>query len=139
MQGEIVSGKNMFAKTKLGKNMTEEHKSEKNKSNQRKSEKNSSEKTKLRNKEHSLQKNDLIMLEITDLTEEGQGVEKGRLGFFRERQRHGRPGRSQDFKGKKELRLCQGGEAFGSISLSHYTPLSRGGKMRRLSATAFIL
>ena len=73
----------MFAKTKLGKNMTEEHKSEKNKSNQRKSEKNSSEKTKLRNKEHSLQKNDLIMLEITDLTEEGQGVgKKDGLVFF---------------------------------------------------------
>lgn len=83
MQGEIVSGKNMFAKTKLGKNMTEEHKSEKNKSNQRKSEKNSSEKTKLRNKEYSLQKNDLIMLEITDLTEEGQGVgKKDGLVFF---------------------------------------------------------
>jgi len=78
-----VSGKNMFAKTKLGKNMTEEHKSEKNKSNQRKSEKNSSEKTKLRNKEHSLQKNDLITLEITDLTEEGQGVgKKDGLVFF---------------------------------------------------------
>ena len=78
-----MSGKNMFAKTKLGKNMTEEHKSEKNKSNQRKSEKNSSEKTKLRNKEHSLQKNDLIMLEITDLTEEGQGVgKKDGLVFF---------------------------------------------------------
>ena len=78
-----MSGKNMFAKTKLGKNMTEEHKSEKNKSNQRKSEKNSSEKTKLRNKEHSLQKNDLIMLEITDLTEEGQGVgKKNGLVFF---------------------------------------------------------
>ena len=43
------------------------------------------------------------------------------------------------FKGKKELRLRQGGEAFGSISLSYYTPLSRGGKMRRLSATTFIL
>ena len=83
MQGKIVSGKNMFAKTKLGKNMTEEHKSEKNKSNQRKSEKNSSEKTKLRNKEHSLQKNDLIRLEITDLTEEGQGVgKKDGLVFF---------------------------------------------------------
>ena len=78
-----MSGKNMFAKTKLGKNMTEENKSEKNKSNQRKSEKNSSEKTKLRNKEHSLQKNDLIMLEITDLTEEGQGVgKKDGLVFF---------------------------------------------------------
>ena len=73
----------MFAKTKLGKNMTEEHKSEKNKSNQRKSEKNSSEKTKLRNKEQSFQKNDLIMLEITDLTEEGQGVgKKDGLVFF---------------------------------------------------------
>jgi len=81
--GKIVSGKNMFAKTKLGKNMTEENKSEKNKSNQRKSEKNSSEKTKLRNKEQSLQKNDLIMLEITDLTEEGQGVgKKDGLVFF---------------------------------------------------------
>ena len=78
-----MSEKNMFAKTKLGKNMTEEHKSEKNKSNQRKSEKNSSEKTKLRNKEHSLQKNDLITLEITDLTEEGQGVgKKDGLVFF---------------------------------------------------------
>mgnify|MGYP002739735319 CR=1 FL=1 len=78
-----MSGKNMFAKTKLGKNMTEENKSEKNKSNQRKSEKNSSEKTKLRNKEQSLQKNDLIMLEITDLTEEGQGVgKKDGLVFF---------------------------------------------------------
>ena len=78
-----MSGKNMFAKTKLGKNMTEEHKSEKNKSNQRKSEKNSSEKTKLRNKEQSFQKNDLIMLEITDLTEEGQGVgKKDGLVFF---------------------------------------------------------
>ena len=78
-----MSGKNMFAKTKLGKNMTEEHKSEKNKSKQRKSEKNSSEKTKLRNKEQSLQKNDLIMLEITDLTEEGQGVgKKDGLVFF---------------------------------------------------------
>ena len=73
----------MFAKTKLGKNMTEENKSEKNKSNQRKSEKNSSEKTKLRNKEYSLQKNDLITLEITDLTEEGQGVgKKDGLVFF---------------------------------------------------------
>ena len=73
----------MFAKTKLGKNMTEENKSEKNKSNQRKSEKNSSEKTKLRNEEQSLQKNDLIMLEITDLTEEGQGVgKKDGLVFF---------------------------------------------------------
>ena len=78
-----MSEKNMFAKTKLGKNMTEEHKSEKNKSKQRKSEKNSSEKTKLRNKEHSLQKNDLITLEITDLTEEGQGVgKKDGLVFF---------------------------------------------------------
>jgi len=78
-----VSGKNMFAKTKLGKNMTEENKSEKNKSNQRKSEKNSSEKTKLRNKEQSLQKNDLITLEITDLTEECQGVgKKDGLIFF---------------------------------------------------------
>lgn len=78
-----MSGKNMFAKTKLGKNMTEENKSEKNKSNQRKSEKNSSEKTKLRNKEQSFQKNDLIMLEITDLTEEGQGVgKKDGLVFF---------------------------------------------------------
>ena len=83
MQGKIVSGKNTFAKTKLGKNMTEEHKSEKNKSNQRKSEKNSSEKTKLRNKEQSLQKNDLITLEITDLTEECQGVgKKDGLIFF---------------------------------------------------------
>ena len=73
----------MFAKTKLGKNMTEENKSEKNKSNQRKSEKNSSEKTKLRNKEQSLQKNDLITLEITDLTEECQGVgKKDGLVFF---------------------------------------------------------
>lgn len=73
----------MFAKTKLGKNMTEENKSEKNKSNQRKSEKNISEKTKLKNKEHSLQKNDLITLEITDLTEEGQGVgKKDGLVFF---------------------------------------------------------
>ena len=73
----------MFAKTKLGKNMTEENKSEKNKSNQRKSEINSSEKTKLRNKEQSFQKNDLIMLEITDLTEEGQGVgKKNGLVFF---------------------------------------------------------
>ena len=73
----------MFAKTKLGKNMTEENKSEKNKSNQRKSEKYSSEKTKLRNKEQSFQKNDLIMLEITDLTEEGQGVgKKDGLVFF---------------------------------------------------------
>lgn len=73
----------MFAKTKLGKNMTEENKSEKNKSNQRKSEKNSSEKTKLRNKEQSLQKNDLITLEITDLTEECQGVgKKDGLIFF---------------------------------------------------------
>ena len=78
-----MSGKNMFAKTKLGKNMTEENKSEKNKSKQRKAEKNSSEKTKLRNKEHSLQKNDLITLEITDLTEEGQGVgKKDGLVFF---------------------------------------------------------
>ena len=78
-----MSGKNMFAKTKLGKNMTEENKSEKNKSNQRKSEKNSSEKTKLRNKEQSLQKNDLITLEITDLTEECQGVgKKDGLIFF---------------------------------------------------------
>ena len=83
MQGKIVSGKNTFAKTKLGKNMTEENKSEKNKSNQRKSEKNSSEKTKLRNKEQSFQKNDLIMLEITDLTEDGQGVgKKDGLVFF---------------------------------------------------------
>ena len=47
------------------------------------SEKNISEKTKLRNKEHSLQKNDLITLEITDLTEEGQGVgKKDGLVFF---------------------------------------------------------
>ena len=68
----------MFAKTKLGKNMTEENKSEKNKSNQRKSEKNKS-----GNKEYSPQKNDLIMLEITDLTEEGQGVgKKDGLVFF---------------------------------------------------------
>ena len=45
--------------------------------------KNISEKTKLRNKEHSLQKNDLITLEITDLTEEGQGVgKKDGLVFF---------------------------------------------------------
>lgn len=68
----------MFAKTKLGKNMTEENKSEKNKSNQRKSEKNKS-----GNKEYSHQKNDLITLEITDLTEEGQGVgKKDGLVFF---------------------------------------------------------
>ena len=46
-------------------------------------EKNISEKTKLKNKEHSLQKNDLITLEITDLTEEGQGVgKKDGLVFF---------------------------------------------------------
>jgi len=45
--------------------------------------KNISEKTKLKNKEHSLQKNDLITLEITDLTEEGQGVgKKDGLVFF---------------------------------------------------------
>jgi len=68
-----VSGKNKFAKTKLGKNMTE-----KSKSNQRKSEKNKS-----GNKEYSPQKNDLITLEITDLTEEGQGVgKKDGLVFF---------------------------------------------------------
>ena len=68
-----MSGKNMFAKTKLGKNMTE-----KSKSNQRKSEKNKS-----GNKEYSPQKNDLIRLEITDLTEEGQGVgKKDGLVFF---------------------------------------------------------
>ena len=37
----------------------------------------------MRNKEHSLQKNDLITLEITDLTEEGQGVgKKDGLVFF---------------------------------------------------------
>ena len=73
-----MSGKNMFVKTKLGKNMTEENKSEKNKSNQRKSEKNKS-----GNKEYSPQKNDLITLEITDLTEEGQGVgKKDGLVFF---------------------------------------------------------
>ena len=47
------------------------------------SEKNISEKTKLKNKEHSLQKNDLITLEIIDLTEEGQGVgKKDGLVFF---------------------------------------------------------
>ena len=47
------------------------------------SEKNISEKTKLKKKEHSLQKNDLIRLEITDLTEEGQGVgKKDGLVFF---------------------------------------------------------
>ena len=47
------------------------------------SEKNISEKTKLKNKEHSLQKNDLITLEITDLTEEGQGIgKKDGLVFF---------------------------------------------------------
>ena len=47
------------------------------------SRKNISEKTKLKNKEHSLQKNDLITLEITDLTEEGQGVgKKDGLVFF---------------------------------------------------------
>ena len=47
------------------------------------SKKNISEKTKLKNKEHSLQKNDLITLEITDLTEEGQGVgKKDGLVFF---------------------------------------------------------
>ena len=47
------------------------------------SEKNISEKTKLKNKEHSPQKNDLITLEITDLTEEGQGVgKKDGLVFF---------------------------------------------------------
>ena len=47
------------------------------------SEKNISKKTKLKNKEHSLQKNDLIRLEITDLTEEGQGVgKKDGLVFF---------------------------------------------------------
>ena len=47
------------------------------------SEKNISEKTKLKNKEHSLQKNDLITLEITDLTEECQGVgKKDGLIFF---------------------------------------------------------
>ena len=63
----------MFAKTKLGKNMTE-----KSKSNQRKSEKNKS-----GNKEYSPKKNDLITLEITDLTEEGQGVgKKDGLVFF---------------------------------------------------------
>ena len=68
-----MSGKNMFAKTKLEKNMTE-----KSKSNQRKSEKNKS-----GNKEYSPQKNDLITLEITDLTEEGQGVgKKDGLVFF---------------------------------------------------------
>ena len=68
-----MSGKNKFAKTKLGKNMTE-----KSKSNQRKSEKNKS-----GNKEYSPQKNDLITLEITDLTEEGQGVgKKDGLVFF---------------------------------------------------------
>ena len=68
-----MSEKNMFAKTKLGKNMTE-----KSKSNQRKSEKNKS-----GNKEYSPQKNDLITLEITDLTEEGQGVgKKDGLVFF---------------------------------------------------------
>ena len=68
-----MSGKNMFDKTKLGKNMTE-----KSKSNQRKSEKNKS-----GNKGYSPQKNDLIRLEITDLTEEGQGVgKKDGLVFF---------------------------------------------------------
>ena len=68
-----MSEKNMFAKTKLGKNMTE-----KSKSNQRKSEKNKS-----GNKEYSPKKNDLITLEITDLTEEGQGVgKKDGLVFF---------------------------------------------------------
>ncbi|WP_315375101.1 23S rRNA (uracil(1939)-C(5))-methyltransferase RlmD [Oribacterium sinus] len=51
---------------------------EKSKSNQRKSEKNKS-----GNKEYSPQKNDLITLEITDLTEEGQGVgKKDGLVFF---------------------------------------------------------
>ena len=40
-------------------------------------------KNKLKNKEPSLQKNDLIRLEITDLTEEGQGVgKKDGLVFF---------------------------------------------------------
>ena len=97
-----MSGKNTFAKTKLGKNMTEEHKSEKNKSNQRKSEKNSSEKTKLRNKEHSLQKNDLIMLEITDLTEEGQGVgKKDGLVFFVKDSVMGDKVEARILKGKK--------------------------------------
>ena len=68
-----MSEKNMFAKTKLGKNMTE-----KSKSNQRKSEKNKS-----GNKEYSPKKKDLITLEITDLTEEGQGVgKKDGLVFF---------------------------------------------------------
>ena len=97
-----MSGKNMFAKTKLGKNMTEEHKSEKNKSKQRKSEKNSSEKTKLRNKEHSLQKNDLITLEITDLTEEGQGVgKKDGLVFFVKDSVMGDKVEARILKGKK--------------------------------------
>ena len=97
-----MSEKNMFAKTKLGKNMTEVHKSEKSKSNQRKSEKNSSEKTKLRNKEHSLQKNDLIMLEITDLTEEGQGVgKKDGLVFFVKDSVMGDKVEARILKGKK--------------------------------------
>ena len=97
-----MSEKNIFAKTKLGKNMTEEHKSEKNKSNQRKSEKNSSEKTKLRNKEHSLQKNDLITLEITDLTEEGQGVgKKDGLVFFVKDSVMGDKVEARILKGKK--------------------------------------
>ena len=97
-----MSEKYIFAKTKLGKNMTEEHKSEKNKSNQRKSEKNSSEKTKLRNKEHSLQKNDLITLEITDLTEEGQGVgKKDGLVFFVKDSVMGDKVEARILKGKK--------------------------------------
>ena len=88
-------------------------------------------------KTKSYKKNELIILEINGRRPRRR--KKRRLGFFRERQRDGRRSRSQNLKGEKELRLCQGGETSGSIPLPHHTSLSCRGKMRRLSVATFIL
>ena len=113
-----MSRKNMFAKTKLGKNMTEENKSEKNKSNQRKSEKNKS-----GNKEYSPQKNDLITLEITDLTEEGQGVgKKDGLVFFVKDSVMGDKVEARVLKAKKNYAYAKV-EKLLEASPYHITPL----------------
>jgi len=47
--------------------------------------------------------------------------------------------RKLNFKGEKELRLCQGGRATKAFPVSHCTPLPCRGKMRRLPVATFIL
>ena len=89
-------------------------------------------------------KNDLIILEITDLTEEGQGVGKSDgLVFFVKDSVMGDTVEARVLKVKRNYAYAKVEKLLEAspkpFPVSHCTPLPCRGKMRRLSIATFIL